>query len=273
MHSAQESITSIHPDSYEDTAVNRTIPRVVHIDIPNLGVAEIEPDHDNIREFIKDKAADRGLDIPEHTVNSVKFLQNPQALGDHISLADEEEFQTLSPLVQQSLKGLALAHRLSPPAIKDYFLSAMPLNGSAMYLNTPKVVGEAVREVGRYNAQASENLTMTGINQFLNFHLEQSIDNWLNLSDPRIGSRMANFAKTFGPNVVPLLATKAFTGVLPVTLLLNNSDSPEKLAKSILIVGTFAGLTQTGVAISKKLNSPSRKEAEYLKRPMFDIRF
>ena len=244
---------------------------VVHVETP-MGVSEIVPDMTAIRYMAHDRAEERGIRLPNETIDQLELLQTPVALCHHIRPAEDSNLP--APL-RTALTGFSFVHKFAPPTIRNYCLTALPLADPSIFLNTQAIATNAVHQTNKYVA-APEDLTLSAMHQYMNFHLEGAIDNWITLANPAFESRvaaLANLLRTESVNLTPLLVTKLVTGLFPLTLIQQNMHDPEALLKSVVLFGSIAGVTQTARKIHDRMQMYKGGVPKYMRQPMFDVSF
>lgn len=248
-------------------------PDSVYVDMPR-GVAELSPNLYGIQNFVAQRANDLEIPIKDDQIGRLKIIQTAEALKSQMIVAEIDKLDIESRL---AIEGFTLS-RSFLPNLHEYVLTAFPLSQPFIFLNAQKVAKAGVKAVYRVGSNA-EDLTLTAVNQYLNYQLEQAVDNWIRLADPRSPARVGNFAKAavsdLASIMVSTIVTKSLTGVIPVALLANayTTGNYEALVEGALLVGSLGGLVKTAQGIHKKLVNGGPKEAEYLNRPLFNIDF
>src|SRR3989338_885300 len=67
----------------------------VYVDTPTMGVVEIQPDEENVKNMVRAKSAELGIHIDEKKIEGLTFLQTPDALYNHVFPVDLEEYSPL----------------------------------------------------------------------------------------------------------------------------------------------------------------------------------
>ena len=83
---------------------------VVHVETP-MGVSEITPNMTAIRYMAHDRAEERGIHLPNETIDQLELLQTPVALCHHIRPAEDSNLP--APL-RTALTGFSFVHKFAP---------------------------------------------------------------------------------------------------------------------------------------------------------------